>query len=248
MWFLFFMNVFLLAISLNLGGVILIWILIYSRILKINTKSYLILPLLFSLIAPLLSGGIYFLLNYSYNIEEYRPFKTLFFLVVLIPIIEELIKMQVVQYLNDFMKFRFAGEGMYVGALIGIVFAFVENVRYSLLSYISNGYSAMLIVITIRIFMSSFGHPVYTGLIGASYAIQKKIPTYTIRGAFIRSCFLHIGWNFAVFSTFLLGNPNEPDYITFFSVTIVSAITISITLQQRSFQINFDNKLLKTNT
>lgn len=120
---------------------------------------------------------------------------------VLAPCIEEVAKAAVIVALMARYPSAWGGVvgGLVCGALVGIGFAFTENLEYFTLAAVQGGHSGLAQSIYVRAVMGGLTHPVFSATIGAGFGLARERPESASRAAGMAGLFLatvaHLLWN-----------------------------------------------------
>ena len=118
------------------------------------------------------------------------------------PVFEELFKGLFLILLLWFRRREFDGlvDGIVYAGLVGVGFAFTENILYLSSAFASEGVSGGIQLFIIRCVLSPFAHPIFTGMIGIAVGIAARTTRTWLRvilpciGYLFAVC-LHALWN-----------------------------------------------------
>lgn len=118
------------------------------------------------------------------------------------PVFEELFKGLFLLLLLAFRRREFDGlvDGIVYAGLVGVGFAFTENILYLTSAFASDGVSGGIQLFIIRCVLSPFAHPFFTSMIGISIGIAarstKPVVTVLLPAlGYVCAVFLHALWN-----------------------------------------------------
>lgn len=121
---------------------------------------------------------------------------------VFAPVIEELAKGLFLLALFVFRRRQFDGilDGVVYGALVGLGFAFAENIVYYQQSYLQGGSSYLASTFLLRGVFGPFAHPMFTALVGigvgvAVVARRRRTKIIGAAGGLVAGVALHVAWN-----------------------------------------------------
>ncbi len=118
------------------------------------------------------------------------------------PVVEEALKGAIL--LRYFVKRRdeFDGpvDGVIYAAMVGLGFAFAENVDYYGRAFRQDGIGGLAVIFTLRGVMAPFSHPLFTSLTGLGLGIARQARSRAVAAAapvagFIGAVLLHAVWN-----------------------------------------------------
>jgi RsiW-degrading membrane proteinase PrsW (M82 family) len=118
------------------------------------------------------------------------------------PLVEEALKGAIL--LRYFVKRRdeFDGpiDGVIYAAMVGLGFAFAENVDYYGRAFRQDGMGGLAVIFTLRGVMAPFSHPLFTSLTGLGLGIARQARSRGVAaaapiGGFIGAVLLHAVWN-----------------------------------------------------
>ncbi|MHA2251514.1 MAG: PrsW family intramembrane metalloprotease [Candidatus Kariarchaeaceae archaeon] len=130
--------------------------------------------------------------GFSENISNSQ----LFYLLLVAPVIEEIMKGMFVILLDKYIHFEGPMEGLIFGGMVGAGFAAVENYSYGLIGVSTSGIFGGITLTFVRGILQIFGHPVFTGIFGAGvgcFNVNIVKSKYQYIGKSIQ---LHAFWNF----------------------------------------------------
>lgn len=118
------------------------------------------------------------------------------------PLAEELLKALVLFRFYWRKKTEFDGivDGLIYAAMVGLGFAFMENIDYYGRALIKEGPSGLAVTFTLRGVMAPFSHPLFTGLTGLGLGVARQTHRRWVRTlapslGLIGAIVLHAAWN-----------------------------------------------------
>ena len=118
------------------------------------------------------------------------------------PLAEELLKALVLFRFYWRKKTEFDGivDGLIYAAMVGLGFAFMENIDYYGRALIKDGPNGLAVTFTLRGVMAPFSHPLFTGLTGLGLGVARQTHRRWVRTlapslGLIGAIVLHAAWN-----------------------------------------------------
>ncbi len=120
---------------------------------------------------------------------------------ILAPCIEEAAKAVVLVALMVRFPPAFGGvvDGLVCGALVGVGFAFTENLEYFTMAVVQGGHTALAQSVYVRAVMGGLSHPIFAATTGAGLGLARERPVRAWRAAgiagFLLATAAHLLWN-----------------------------------------------------
>ncbi|MEW5981431.1 MAG: PrsW family intramembrane metalloprotease [Acidobacteriota bacterium] len=118
------------------------------------------------------------------------------------PVSEEVLKSVVLIYLFARRRDEFDGvvDGVVYAALVGLGFAFVENIDYYGRALQTEGTQGLAVTVTLRGVISPYSHPLFTGMTGIGLGLARQTSRGWVRWAapvagLAAAILLHALWN-----------------------------------------------------
>jgi RsiW-degrading membrane proteinase PrsW (M82 family) len=118
------------------------------------------------------------------------------------PIAEELLKAFILFRFYSRKKTEFDGvvDGVIYAAMVGLGFAFMENIDYYGRALIKDGPNGLAMTFTLRGIMAPFSHPLFTGATGVGLGLARQTHRRWVRrlapaAGLLVAMGLHAGWN-----------------------------------------------------
>ncbi len=122
--------------------------------------------------------------------------------VVAAPVFEEIFKGLVLVYLFARRPDEFDGvvDGVVYAAMVGLGFAFAENIDYYGRSLQSEGTQGLAVTVTLRGVLSPYSHPLFTGMLGVGLGLARQTDRVWLRrtapaAGLAAAMLLHALWN-----------------------------------------------------
>lgn len=122
--------------------------------------------------------------------------------IVTAPVIEELLKAVILFRFYAKKKGEFDGviDGVIYAAMVGLGFAFAENVDYYGRALVKEGAAGLALIFTLRGVLAPFSHPLFTAMTGIGLGIARQTTRRWVRRAapvlgLAGACLLHSIWN-----------------------------------------------------
>ncbi|MCY3410469.1 MAG: PrsW family intramembrane metalloprotease [Candidatus Heimdallarchaeota archaeon] len=223
----------LLIILTNFIIIALVWKIFYSKFVIIKDISYLFLPIILGVLSIVIVTAISYFLLPAVEASFPEVFSLIVFYVLLAPFVEEWFKTYMIKIVNDYRRFQSVAEGAFVGSLIGLIFAGLENIIFTLQYAWNETIGLTIMLLIIRGTMVIFGHPLFSLINGTAIAINNLDKGFTTRKDFIRSVVFHMMWNFFVLLPVLMGFSSL--LLRIFIMVVVSSILMSVVLKERNY-------------
>ncbi|MGZ4624754.1 MAG: PrsW family intramembrane metalloprotease [Kineosporiaceae bacterium] len=126
---------------------------------------------------------------------------------VVAPVTEEALKGVAVLLVLLLRRREFDGvvDGLVYAGLVGVGFAFVENVLYLGRGFATGGGASLVTVFVVRCVVSPFAHPLFTGATGVGLGVAARSRRPLVRvvaplAGFVVAVVLHSAWNLSALS------------------------------------------------
>jgi hypothetical protein len=90
-------------------------------------------------------------------------------------------------------------DGLVCGALVGVGFAFTENLEYFTMAVVQGGHTGLAQSVYVRAVMGGLSHPIFAGMTGAGLGLARERPESAGRAAgvagFLLATVAHLFWN-----------------------------------------------------
>jgi protease PrsW len=122
--------------------------------------------------------------------------------IVSAPLVEELLKGAILVRFYVKRRDEFDGpvDGVIYAAMVGLGFAFAENIDYYGRAFKSDGMQGLALIFTLRGVVAPFSHPLFTGLFGLGLGLARQARSRSAAVAapaagFAGAVALHVVWN-----------------------------------------------------
>lgn len=159
--------------------------------------------------------------------------------VVTAPVVEEAVKGLFLLILLAVRRREFDGivDGIVYAGLVGVGFAFTENILYLATAFAEGGFHGGIVMFGLRCVLSPFAHPLFTAMTGLAIGAMSRSaqPARVLLPAvgYLAAVFLHALWNG---SAYLLGGGGFFVVYVLVMVPLFIAMAIVVVWQRRREQ------------